>query len=467
MGKKKKIKNNNWNLSPEQQENFAEELYRKEVNGITQEKEGDTEIPILSDINNFIRKGAVTNVTLNKKEETPTTHLNKEILTIHDFDKEIVKEFKPTTEVNEQPAIDESNYRKITWVTKGLSDIYRIVLNDGVSPTSFSLEAGLQQDLLDMEIDDDTTCEYWSKLLTYIISLKHPTAMFKKDEINKGNEFDFSNVISFDSDKFMFVDTENYLLAYRLDEQSFDDLEKLFEVCEYDNRELLKIGVSLAYVCSAIMQAFFIEDEWYLAEFYESLFNQKELFYRDFSTDAKTATDYELKEEFEEFTYFDAKELHISVRGLIEELTGTSYFDDDDEDDDEDYDDDEESDNQDEVEYEVTETTTHVNKVSVEEAERNVLSLEQEVVSYANKQAEAAKQLELAAQEVNEETHISTDLLSDEMKLLLPPEDLEPSNETTATVTDKEETTNSKPTIVTNKDDDDDLTVQVVRKGKA
>ena len=158
----------------------------------------------------------------------------------------------------------------------------------------------------------------------YITSLKHPTAIYLKDDFID----EYGCVESFDDDKFVFMSVDNFVLAYAINIDSKRHFtEYVGKLTEHstDINDILKIYVSLAFACGTMHQAFFVEEDDYLAYFMNSTYNQKDLFKKVFFEDKSTNMSFSGDSEmFSDIISVEA--LQKLARNTISAMTGEDYF---------------------------------------------------------------------------------------------------------------------------------------------
>ena len=460
MGKKnkksKKIKNL-WDLTAEEQEMQADKLYELE--------KGKIDIMDLAGINPSLNDNGLSSgieelivKDLTKREEVVSLNggrTNMEILTGKaptGEDYNIVSTQTRTIDTT----ICEEDCRKVSFNTEA-KDLYRIVVEDGIAPTSYSLLMGIEQEL-DGTYDADDVYAKCETLFEYIISLKHPTAVYSAEEFLNSSKYNFTRVAcdKYDSSKFKFISSNGYVLCYLVDDKSVITMKELFDESGYDDKDLLKIYVSLAYACGTVMQAFFIEDEWYINEFKGSKYNQKRLFHEIFVNDENTCILPDDTESIDDDGVYvtNAEYLHKDARDIIETVTGEEYFDsddDDEEDDDFDYEDLPEEISQEIVQLQAKykEENKHVeNNIQTEKAVEETVRDDEEKVTPKNTTTLEVTQTttvaETTTEDVDEEEDEEDDyddLLSEEM-----------------VVVEKKEVTKIKTS------NDDEFKIAVVRK---
>ena len=282
MGKKSKKLENLWDLTPEQQEQQAEEFYNFE--------KGKTDIlsmsnisPILKDnglsssLEELVVKDMVSKGDINLSPNRYKTNMEKTL----GVEPASLKEQKVTTNKK------ETECRKIRIITDYVKELYRLVVDDGVSPTPISLIKTSKQKL-EAPLDNDDAISKCRSLFDYMIIQKHPTAIFKNREFLTDDVFTRVSFGKYDTGKFRFVYSNGYVLCYLIDDGSVVRFNEFIDDLNYDANDTLKIYLALADTSSGYMQAFDADDEWFLEEVYNSSYNQKELFKEVFASDINT-----------------------------------------------------------------------------------------------------------------------------------------------------------------------------------
>ena len=225
-----------------------------------------------------------------------------------------------------------------------IKDLNRLIIDDGgISPTSYSFDIGLNQDIV-APYDADRVADLCYEMMLYIITLKHPLAIYEySDFIDKDKwKFVMVDADKFDHKKYIFFRSGGYILAYLIDNKSVDEFYNFMHELRYDVHDILKTFISMSYDVGSLHQAFFVEDDDYIKYFMKSDFNKQEEFHSLFINDTSTkmVDDMESSDIFGVETFI-LDEVQYNVREQITRLTGSSYFDDDDDFDDEDSEDEE------------------------------------------------------------------------------------------------------------------------------
>ena len=267
MGKKNKSRDI-WDLTPEQQAKQTEELYKLE--------KGEIDILSISNITNGIDENGfsmglqkeIAKDLLGRKDENKEEPKNTVYLDTN-IEDEISKE--------ENVIVDNSQHVMIRTIKSSVIDVLnRLKLDDGIAPTSYSFDIGLNQDIVgSYDVDEATEmiCDLW----TYIISLKHPTAIYRYDDFINTEKWKFSYVIKdgYDHDQFAFFRVDNYVLCYMLEKDCLNHIMQKINASNYQLNEMIKTFISLSYAVGTLNQAFFVEDVEYVNTFMNSELNQQ------------------------------------------------------------------------------------------------------------------------------------------------------------------------------------------------
>lgn len=229
------------------------------------------------------------------------------------------------------------NIHNLRSVSFNVNDILnRLVVDDGIAPTAFSFDVGLSQDLAGM-YDDDEIGEMTVDLLSYIISLKHPTAIYEYDDFINRDFWKFGSVLndSYNHNRYLFLVANGYVFCYLLDEDSINAFYNYLNESKMESNDLLRTFVSLSYAVGTMQQAFFIEDDTYIRAFMKSSLNKQKEFHTLFSDDLSTSLipNGDEVQDTDGIQLISAQELQSYSREMISRITGTSYFGDDDTDD--------------------------------------------------------------------------------------------------------------------------------------
>ena len=188
-----------------------------------------------------------------------------------------------------------------------MEELKRIVIDDGIAPKSFYFDSELidvDNRLTNNDIENST--EIIEKLTDYIISISHPTAVFKEEDILKapdkfkyvGDLYDKSKFRLFEyrashtDEEYNVVEDGMYIAAYKIDNESFSELTKLVTYLTRSSNnpeaEMLLAYIAIASCCDTSCNEFLIEDQEQLDDFYDSSFNNKEEFINELINDHVT-----------------------------------------------------------------------------------------------------------------------------------------------------------------------------------
>lgn len=236
---------------------------------------------------------------------------------------------------------DDNEFLNIRMIDyKNIYELNRFVVDDGISPTNFQMN---HRDTNPNQIsyDPEMGGGYIKDILEYIVSCKHPTAMYTIDEFNGIDTF--NSYVMYDKAMFNFFSVGNYVLAYVIDTASREDmLNYLTDKKGYNINELLTTLSEIAIDSSNTDTIFMVEDDEYLDMFYKSSWNAK----NEFITLFEKYADYSATDSAIEINKVEHTQSY--VRQVIEDIMGEPFFgyldneyseddtDDDDMDDDED-----------------------------------------------------------------------------------------------------------------------------------
>ncbi len=229
-----------------------------------------------------------------------------------------------------------------------LDVVHRIVIDDGICPTVTSVDSALTEKLTGY-YDADDIGDAITMLFNYIITLKHPAAIYDYNDFMNPDFWVFARIANgeYNQRRYKFFSTETQVFCYVVDDDSVNVMNHvLSKLYSEDPNEILKIFIGMAYAAGTIHQAFWIEDSEYISRLVlNSKINMQKEFHNLFSSDPTTVKIVRCGEETvnDQVKLLDAEEVQTTARGLITMLTGDGYFGDDDAYDDEEDDDEEES----------------------------------------------------------------------------------------------------------------------------
>lgn len=183
-----------------------------------------------------------------------------------------------------QPVEDVTQPREI-FVTI-MDELKRIVIDDGIAPKPYyftidSIDRDNNLENMDIDEPEDLFIKW---LKEYMISLSYPTALYNIRDLEKYADV-FTNHVPSDECRLYYYTNElgeEYVAAYYIDTESFDQLDKLIEdICDESNSvelDKLKIYSAIISACGTENTVFLMTDEEQLNDFYMSSFNSKEEF---------------------------------------------------------------------------------------------------------------------------------------------------------------------------------------------
>ena len=273
MGKKKKKQRDSWDLTAEEQMELADAFYEAEKKGqlLKLNKDGKaskfTENGLEPGIEELIHQRLVASE--HKNDENLTNNTNDESETfdesVDDFDNDEESEnvesydsFIDKLSKNESYDEDDSEDDELSdQVTTPVSintsnqikfrfieDLNRLVIDDGLAPTSISIDYVHSTAIKDMEYDDDYTGNTVSLLYYYILSTKHPYMILTKEEFVNI----FRNVASYNTQNISLMEiNDKYVAVYLVDKETHEVLlDKIPEIYEFNNKEMLQYMLTIA-----------------------------------------------------------------------------------------------------------------------------------------------------------------------------------------------------------------------------
>lgn len=294
MGKKKKKQRDSWDLTAEEQMELADAFYEAEKKGqlLKLNKDGKaskfTENGLEPGIEELIHQRLVASE--HKNDENLTNNTNDESETfdesVDDFDNdeesenvESYESFIDKLSKNESYDVDDSEDDELSdQVTTPVSintsnqikfrfieDLNRLVIDDGLAPTSISIDYVHSTAIKDMEYDDDYTGNTVSLLYYYILSTKHPYMILTKEEFVNI----FRNVASYNTQNISLMEiNDKYVAVYLVDKDTNEVLlDKIPEIYEFNNKEMLQYMLTIAINSGSIHNTFFYDQETYIEKF--------------------------------------------------------------------------------------------------------------------------------------------------------------------------------------------------------
>ena len=158
-------------------------------------------------------------------------------------------------------SINTSNQIKFRFI----EDLNRLVIDDGLAPTSISIDYVHSTAIKDMEYDDDYTGNTVSLLYYYILSTKHPYMILTKEEFVNI----FRNVASYNTQNISLMEiNDKYVAVYLVDKDTNEVLlDKIPEIYEFNNKEMLQYMLTIAINSGSIHNTFFYDQETYIEKF--------------------------------------------------------------------------------------------------------------------------------------------------------------------------------------------------------
>ena len=343
MGKKKKKQRDSWDLTAEEQMELADAFYEAEKKGqlLKLDKDGKaskfTENGLEPGIEELIHQRLVASE--HKNDENLTNNTNDESETfdesVDDFDNDEESENVESYDVDDSEddelsdqvttpvSINTSNQIKFRFI----EDLNRLVIDDGLAPTSISIDYVHSTAIKDMEYDDDYTGNTVSLLYYYILSTKHPYMILTKEEFVNI----FRNVASYNTQNISLMEiNDKYVAVYLVDKDSKEVLfDKIPEIYEFNNKEMLQYMLTIAINSGSIHNTFFYDQETYIEKFidytksYTNLddLNNSGIKFFDDSEDISERT-YETL--VEDLIILDFESLRDEAMAIIEDITDES-----------------------------------------------------------------------------------------------------------------------------------------------
>ena len=352
MGKKKKKQRDSWDLTAEEQMELADAFYEAEKKGqlLKLNKDGKaskfTENGLEPGIEELIHQRLVASE--HKNDENLTNNTNDESETfdesVDDFDNDEESEevesynsFIDKLSKNESYDVDDSEDDELTDQVPAtvsintsnqikfrfIEDLNRLVIDDGLAPTSISIDYVHSTAIKDMEYDDDYTGETVSLLYYFILSTKHPYMILTKEEFVNI----FRNVASYNTQTISLMEiNEKYVAVYLVDKDTNEVLlDKIPEIYEFNNKEMLQYMLTIAINSGSIHNAFFYDQETYIEKFIDYtksytnlddltlLLNNSDTKFFDDSEDISTRTYETLTEDLTVLDFESLREETVSV----------------------------------------------------------------------------------------------------------------------------------------------------------
>ena len=343
MGKKKKKQRDSWDLTAEEQMELADAFYEAEKKGqlLKLNKDGKaskfTENGLEPGIEELIHQRLVAsehkndeNLTNNTNDESETFDESvddfdndEESENVESYDEDDSEDDELSDQVTTPVSINTSNQIKFRFI----EDLNRLVIDDGLAPTSISIDYVHSTAIKDMEYDDDYTGNTVALLYYYILSTKHPYMILTKEEFVNI----FRNVASYNTQNISLMEiNEKYVAVYLVDKETHEVLlDKIPEIYEFNNKEMLQYMITIAVKSGAIHESFFYDQETYIEKFidytksYTNLddLNNSGIKFFDDSEDISERT-YETL--VEDLIILDFESLRDEAMAIIEDITDES-----------------------------------------------------------------------------------------------------------------------------------------------
>ena len=294
MGKKKKKQRDSWDLTAEEQMELADAFYEAEKKGqlLKLNKDGKaskfTENGLEPGIEELIHQRLVASE--HKNDENLTNNTNDESETfdesVDDFDNDeeseevesydsFIDKLSKNESYDEDNSEDDELSDQVTTPVsintsnqikfRFIEDLNRLVIDDGLAPTSISIDYVHSTAIKDMEYDDDYTGNTVSLLYYYILSTKHPYMILTKEEFVNI----FRNVASYNTQNISLMEiNDKYVAVYLVDKDTNEVLlDKIPEIYEFNNKEMLQYMLTIAINSGSIHNTFFYDQETYIEKF--------------------------------------------------------------------------------------------------------------------------------------------------------------------------------------------------------
>lgn len=248
--------------------------------------------------------------------------------------------------VNNNPVYhDEKSVREYSIkINEDLATLHRLIIDDGICPTVVSLDVAKSENI-DHVYDAENAGNACVELSQYIMTLKHPSAIFEMEDFFNTDYWKFGRVLrdDYNKNRYAFFSVGNYVLCYLIDTESINVFNQLINTnYSHTIEEILKIYLSLAYAAGTLHQAFWVEDDDYI----KRIFNDKNLnkqsefhdiFVSDLST--KLVPPHDSVDVDDGVRLIPVEDLQINARDIMSDLSGNDYYDNYDDEDDEEEDD--------------------------------------------------------------------------------------------------------------------------------
>ena len=332
MGKKKKKQRDSWDLTAEEQMELADAFYEAEKKGqlLKLNKDGKaskfTENGLEPGIEELIHQRLVASEHKNDEESEEVESYDSFIDKLsknESYDVDDSEDDELTDQVPAIVSINTSNQIKFRFI----EDLNRLIIDDGLAPTSISIDYVHSTAIKDMEYDDDYTGNTVSLLYYYILSTKHPYMILTKEEFVNI----FRNVASYNTQNISLMEiNDKYVAVYLVDKDTNEVLlDKIPEIYEFNNKEMLQYMLTIAINSGSIHNAFFYDQETYIEKFIDytkSYTNLDDLNNRGikFFDDSEDISERTYETLVEDLIILDFESLRDEAMAIIEDITDES-----------------------------------------------------------------------------------------------------------------------------------------------
>ena len=167
---------------------------------------------------------------------------------------------------------------------KLIPELDRLIIDDGIAPSSFTLKFKCEQtDAMryvdDNKDDQEEIEETITDFLNFFIILKHPSAIYTIEEFKSLTSSDTYDIKRFHvfKDNYMLYKDNNFVYAYKINIEEFADLTKWVEYNSTSLNDILVTYCSIAFALNRADQGFLIGAD-YVSSFINSNLNQKREF---------------------------------------------------------------------------------------------------------------------------------------------------------------------------------------------
>lgn len=328
MSKKNKNKDI-WDLTPEEQMEYADNLYDIEV-GASEAADIFSFVPPHQAIDENGLSAGIEAAILSdiKGDKSDNDHTNDisdiRPITFETFGPDFGKNYLQPIEFHKDtesiPVINEEHLSiaplpQISF--RYIEDIDRIIIADGVINTVFNTYAAA--DNIIGAYDNDDKEDKIDLFITYIISLRFPAAIYTEDEFLDR----FTFVADYDEEKFYFFSYKDYILAYILDNDSFVQIiSEIESLTNGDINNILRYWIGMSYSAGTLNQVFMMQDENAFNKYMNSIDGNKDLFSQIFMEDDETVIIEDDESDEQKISIVELDRLQILARKTIVHMTG-------------------------------------------------------------------------------------------------------------------------------------------------